>query len=200
MIWRERGLSLWCISFRMEEGAVKRISWQILQGVDYCHRNGVSAGRPLSLVLLTHTHLLYRVSHKPPPRPSSHLTCQQVIHRDVKPENILICKNGVVKLCDFGFARNLSKCPSLFPYIQLLSSSPAPHRLIIATPLSPAGPGGHYTDYVATRWYRSPELLVGDVQYGPPVDVWAVGEGHNDSSLTICSSSLLHAFPLTSHV
>ena len=66
---RERGLSLWCISFRMEEGAVKRISWQILQGVDYCHRNGVSAGRPLSLVLLTHTHLLYRVSHKPLPSP-----------------------------------------------------------------------------------------------------------------------------------
>ncbi|CAB3397676.1 unnamed protein product [Caenorhabditis bovis] len=32
-----------------------------------------------------------------------------------------------------------------------------------------------YTDYVATRWYRSPELLVGDVQYGPPVDIWAVG-------------------------
>lgn len=32
-----------------------------------------------------------------------------------------------------------------------------------------------YTDYVATRWYRSPELLVGDTQYGPPVDVWAVG-------------------------
>jgi cyclin-dependent kinase-like len=92
----------------MAEGDIQRISWQILQGVDYCHRNGV-------------------------------------IHRDVKPENILICKNGVVKLCDFGFARNLT------------------------------GPGGHYTDYVATRWYRSPELLVGDVQYGPPVDVWAVG-------------------------
>ena len=33
------------------------------------------------------------------------------------------------------------------------------------------------------------------MQYGPPVDVWAVGEGDNDSSLTICSSSLLHAFP-----
>ena len=42
--------------------------------------------------------------------------------------------------------------------------------------LPAAGPGAHYTDYVATRWYRSPELLVGDVQYGPPVDVWAVGE------------------------
>ena len=38
-----------------------------------------------------------------------------------------------------------------------------------------AGPGGEYTDYVATRWYRAPELLVGDTQYGPPVDIWAIG-------------------------
>ncbi|CAG5132090.1 unnamed protein product, partial [Candidula unifasciata] len=67
------------------------------------------------------------------------------IHRDVKPENILITRQGQVKLCDFGFARVLT------------------------------GPGGEYTDYVATRWYRSPELLVGDTQYGPPVDVWAIG-------------------------
>ncbi|XP_049857620.1 cyclin-dependent kinase-like 4 [Schistocerca gregaria] len=36
-------------------------------------------------------------------------------------------------------------------------------------------PGESYTDYVATRWYRAPELLVGDTQYGPPVDVWAIG-------------------------
>lgn len=33
----------------------------------------------------------------------------------------------------------------------------------------------NYTDYVATRWYRAPELLVGDVQYGTGVDVWAIG-------------------------
>ncbi|XP_076156779.1 cyclin-dependent kinase-like 1 [Alosa pseudoharengus] len=70
---------------------------------------------------------------------------QNCIHRDVKPENILITKQQVIKLCDFGFARILT------------------------------GPCDYYTDYVATRWYRAPELLVGDTQYGPPVDVWAVG-------------------------
>jgi serine/threonine protein kinase len=37
-------------------------------------------------------------------------------------------------------------------------------------------PGENYTDYVATRWYRAPELLVGDTSYGSGVDVWAVGE------------------------
>ncbi|KAM4690985.1 cyclin-dependent kinase-like 1 [Rhinophrynus dorsalis] len=67
------------------------------------------------------------------------------IHRDVKPENILITRHLVIKLCDFGFARILT------------------------------GPCDYYTDYVATRWYRAPELLVGDTQYGPPVDVWAIG-------------------------
>ena len=51
---------------------MKKIVWQTLEAVNYCHQHGV-------------------------------------IHRDVKPENILVCKNGVVKLCDFGFARMLSK-------------------------------------------------------------------------------------------
>ncbi|CAH8494252.1 unnamed protein product [Dicrocoelium dendriticum] len=67
------------------------------------------------------------------------------IHRDIKPENILISNTDEVKLCDFGFARFTT------------------------------GSGGDYTDYVATRWYRAPELLVGDTQYGTPVDVWAIG-------------------------
>lgn len=38
-----------------------------------------------------------------------------------------------------------------------------------------ADPNDVYTDYVATRWYRAPELLVGDTGYGPAVDVWAIG-------------------------
>ncbi|OXB59167.1 hypothetical protein ASZ78_010766 [Callipepla squamata] len=68
-----------------------------------------------------------------------------IIHRDIKPENILVSQSGVVKLCDFGFARPL------------------------------AASGEAYTDYVATRWYRAPELLVGDTKYGRAVDVWAIG-------------------------
>ena len=38
-----------------------------------------------------------------------------------------------------------------------------------------APPGEVYTDYVATRWYRAPELLVGDISYGKAVDVWVIG-------------------------
>jgi hypothetical protein len=68
-----------------------------------------------------------------------------VIHRDIKPENLLLSASGVLKVCDFGFARVL------------------------------AGPGARYTDYVSTRWYRAPELLVGDTAYGKSVDIWAAG-------------------------
>ncbi|CAF2196064.1 unnamed protein product [Rotaria magnacalcarata] len=70
----------------------------------------------------------------------------EIIHRDIKPENLLISKNFVLKLCDFGFAR--------FCNTQT--------------------PADYYTDYVATRWYRSPELLIGS-PYGKPVDIWACG-------------------------
>ncbi|XP_008550928.1 cyclin-dependent kinase-like 4 [Microplitis demolitor] len=68
-----------------------------------------------------------------------------IMHRDVKPENVLVSPNGVIKLCDFGFARIIS------------------------------APNETCTDYVATRWYRAPELLIGDLKYGKAVDVWAVG-------------------------
>lgn len=57
----------------------------------------------------------------------------------------------------------------------------------VCVPVYSAGPEDDYTDYVATRWYRAPELLVGDTQYGPPVDVWALG---------CVFAELLHGNPL----
>ncbi|XP_076014430.1 cyclin-dependent kinase-like 5 isoform X2 [Genypterus blacodes] len=68
-----------------------------------------------------------------------------IVHRDIKPENLLISSEDILKLCDFGFARNLSE-----------------------------GTDANYTEYVATRWYRSPELLLG-APYGKAVDMWSVG-------------------------
>ncbi|XP_060094314.1 cyclin-dependent kinase-like 3 isoform X2 [Heteronotia binoei] len=78
-------------------------------------------------------------------RAVDYLHSNNVIHRDIKPENILVSQTGITKLCDFGFARSL------------------------------AAPGDIYTDYVATRWYRAPELVLKDTTYGKPVDIWALG-------------------------
>lgn len=69
----------------------------------------------------------------------------EVVHRDIKPENLLVSLDHKLKLCDFGFARTLPQ------------------------------QGGALTDYVATRWYRSPELLLGDPRYSKEVDLWAIG-------------------------
>nr|XP_036871967.1 cyclin-dependent kinase-like 3 isoform X2 [Manis javanica] len=78
-------------------------------------------------------------------RAIEYLHNNNIIHRDIKPENILVSQSGIIKLCDFGFARTL------------------------------AAPGDIYTDYVATRWYRAPELVLKDTSYGKPVDIWALG-------------------------
>lgn len=73
-----------------------------------------------------------------------------VIHRDLKPGNILVTTQGVLKICDFGLARGVNP-----KYFKLKS-----------TPI---------TNYVATRWYRAPELMLLDRMYSKSVDMWAVG-------------------------
>ena len=80
----------------------------------------------------------------------SYLHKNNMIHRDVKPENLLIDENLNLKLCDFGFARKV-KLNQKNNNIDTM------------------------TDYVATRWYRSPELLLSGGIYGPEVDYWAIG-------------------------
>ncbi|XP_062413837.1 serine/threonine-protein kinase MAK-like [Pungitius pungitius] len=65
-------------------------------------------------------------------------------HRDMKPENLLCMGPVLVKIADFGLAREIRSQPP-------------------------------FTDYVSTRWYRAPELLLKSTSYSSPVDIWAVG-------------------------
>ena len=86
------------------------------------------------------------------------------MHRDIKPENLLISsKTNKLKVCDFGFARHID----LKNERESEKSSEDEND----------GNSPALTDYVATRWYRSPELLLvsDDLPYGKEVDIWAIG-------------------------
>ena len=71
-----------------------------------------------------------------------------IIHRDLKPSNIFINSDCHIKLGDFGLARTVDHNPRM---------------------------GGVVTNYVATRWYRAPEMILSGHKYGKPIDMWSVG-------------------------
>merc|ERR1712130_167784 len=73
--------------------------------------------------------------------------CHQhrVLHRDLKPQNLLINQEGHLKLADFGLARAFGI------------------------------PVRSYTHEVVTLWYRAPDVLMGSRKYSTPVDIWSVG-------------------------
>lgn len=73
-----------------------------------------------------------------------------MLHRDLKPGNLLVNKNCDLKICDFGLARGFD-------------------------PSQSGGQQAALTEYVVTRWYRAPELLVENETYGPGIDIWSVG-------------------------
>lgn len=70
-----------------------------------------------------------------------------ILHRDLKPSNLLLNADCSLRVCDLGLARGVD----------------------------PASPASQLTEYVVTRWYRAPEIMLGQRNYGPGVDVWALG-------------------------
>ena len=73
----------------------------------------------------------------------------KLVHRDMKPSNLLLNSECLMKVADFGLARSLLKEEN--------DKDPV------------------LTDYVATRWYRAPEILLGSNKYGMAVDMWSLG-------------------------
>ena len=72
----------------------------------------------------------------------------EILHRDMKPSNILLNSECHMKVADFGLARSITAIEN--------------EKTIL-------------TDYVATRWYRAPEILVGSNKYSKGVDMWSIG-------------------------
>lgn len=70
---------------------------------------------------------------------------RRVLHRDLKPQNLLISKDGLIKVADFGLGRSFGI------------------------------PVRNYTHEIVTLWYRAPEILLGSPRYSCPVDVWSLG-------------------------
>lgn len=87
---------------------VKIFLFQLLRGLNYCHK-------------------------------------RRVLHRDLKPQNLLINERGELKLADFGLARAKSI------------------------------PTKTYSNEVVTLWYRPPDVLLGSTEYSTPIDMWGVG-------------------------
>jgi mitogen-activated protein kinase 15 len=80
-----------------------------------------------------------------------------LIHRDLKPANLLVNAECLVKLADFGLARTVNNADDDCNNI----------KSILALPV--------LTEYVATRWYRAPEILLGSQRYQKAVDMWSIG-------------------------
>ncbi|KAI9064066.1 kinase-like protein [Trametes sanguinea] len=102
----------------------------------------IKSGQPL-----TNEHVQYFVYQVF--RGMKYIHSASVVHRDLKPGNLLVNADCELKICDFGLSRGFNSAPDDNPTMM--------------------------TEYVATRWYRAPEIMLVYKAYNTPIDVWAIG-------------------------
>jgi mitogen-activated protein kinase 1/3 len=76
----------------------------------------------------------------------------QIVHRDIKPSNILATENCEICFCDFGLARQIEESDA--------EDDKNAHSL---------------TEYVVTRYYRAPEVMLSSHEYSTAIDIWSLG-------------------------